>query len=160
MDGEYTLGLNDLATNLFAILMENNSNIKKVTFNQLGEFEKILSEEAERRDLKFNFILSESEMIMFFRDCGGIFYRDDNKGINISNVITPYYLIYGRSHLPSDVLEVMISENVVNKTLDMMGVKKNRELKKDIYYYLKFLKSTMNRKKKLKNIKFCIADKF
>ena len=156
MDGEYTLGLNDLATNLFAILMENNSNVKKVTFNQLGEFEKILSEEAERRDLKFNFIL----MIMFFRDCGGIFYRDDNKAINISNIITPYHLIYERSHLPSDVLEVMISENVVNKTLDMMGVKKNREIKKDIYYYLKFLKSTMNRKKKIKNIKFCIADKF
>ena len=123
MDGEYSLGLNDLATNLFTILKENNSKIKKVTLHQLSEFEKILLEEAKKKNLKFKLVLSREEIFKFFRDCGGIFCRDENKEINIGDLIPSH--IYDMN-----VLEVMMSENVVDRTLNMMGAKKKKTLPK------------------------------
>lgn len=156
MNDKYYLRLEDLATNLFLILMGNNSNIKKVTFHQLSEFEKILLEEAKKRELKFIFVLSRDDTIKFFRDCGGVFYRDDDRGVNISDVITPYHLIYDRSSLPLDVLEVMTCDNVVNKTLEMMGLEKSVEPKKNIYYYLNNLKSKMANLARELNFEKCI----
>ena len=156
MDDKYFLRLEDLATNLFLILMGNNSNIKKVTFHQLSEFEEILLEEAKKRKLKFIFILSRDDTCKFFRDCGGVFYRDDDRGVNISDVITPYHLIYDRSHLPLEVLEVMTCDNVVNKTLEMMGLEKIEEPKKNIYYYLNNLKSKMANLAREMNFEKCI----
>lgn len=156
MENKYFLRLEDLATNLFLILMGNNSNIKKVTFRQLSEFEKILLEEAKKRELKFIFILSRDDTSKFFRDCGGVFYRDDDRGVNISDVITPYHLIYDRSHLPLEVLEVMTCDNVVNKTLEMMGLEKSVEPKKNIYYYLNNLKSKMANLAREMNFEKCI----
>lgn len=156
MDDKYYLRLEDLATNLFLILMGNNSNIKKVTFHQLSEFEKILLEEAKKRELKFIFVLSRDDTIKFFRDCGGVFYRDDDRGVNISDVITPYHLIYDRSHLPLEVLEVMTCDNVINKTLEMMGLEKSEKPKKNIYYYLNNLKSKMANLAREMNFEKCI----
>ncbi|MBR4351102.1 MAG: hypothetical protein IKP98_02650 [Bacilli bacterium] len=156
MNDKYFLRLGDLATNLFLILMGNNSNIKKVTFHQLSEFEKILLEEAKKRELKFIFVLSRDDTSKFFRDCGGVFYRDDDRGVNISDVITPYHLIYDRSHLPLEVLEVMTCDNVVNKTLEMMGLEKSGEPKKNIYYYLNNLKSKMANLAREMNFEKCM----
>ena len=145
MDKKYFCDLDLLATSLFIILMENNNDIRKVTFGQIGNFEKIIDQEAKNNGLKFIIVLSRDETIKFFCDRSDTFYHDDNTFIKLRDGITPYHLIYDRSYIQVDPLLILTSENVRNKTLDMMGLKPTEEPKKDIDYYINELKEKITR---------------
>ena len=141
MDNKYFIDIHVLATSLFIILMENNSDIREVPFGQLSKFRKIVEEEANNNNLKFIFVLSRSDTIRFFCDNSDTFYHDeDDSLIKVREGITPYHLIYDRAYLPLDPLLVLNSENVKNKTLDIMNLKKTNEPKRDLYYYINDLK--------------------
>ena len=144
MNNKYYIDLHVLTTSLFIILLENNNDIRKVSFQELGKFRKILDEEAKNNDVEFVYLLSRDETIKFFCDNRDTFYHDDDDSIKLRDGITPFHLISDRCYLPLDALLVIISDNVINKTLDMMNLKKTEEPKKEIDYYINELKTRID----------------
>ena len=112
MEKRYLLDLGDLIGNLFLILMENEIDVDKITYSQIGQFREILEKEAENNEMK----------------------------------LSPIHLIYDyRSSLPLDVDLLISSDEVTNKTLDMMGYEKaEKKSPEDIEYYINRLNKLIN----------------
>ena len=146
MKKSYLLDLGDLISNLFLILMENNIDINKVTYNQISQFKKILENVAENNELKISFSLSRDETTKFFSYNKSTFKENEDRTIILNEGITPYHLIYDyRSSLPLDVVLFIESDEVINKTLDMMGYEKAIEkTPENIDYYINRLKEAIN----------------
>lgn len=146
MKKRYVLDLSDLVSNLFLLLMENKNDVNKITYNQIEQFREILEKEAENNEMKLSFILSRDETAKFFSYNRSTFEKQGDNTIIIKEGVTPIHLIYDyRSSLPLDVLLLIISDEVTNKTLDMMGYEKSKEpATKDIDYYINNLKESIN----------------
>ena len=133
----YYLDLKDLANNLFYVLTKNKSDINEVSFSQIGGYKNIIKKEAEKQDINLEFVLSRDETIRFFNHNSYMFDRgENNNSIVLREGVTPYHLMYHNSGLPLDVTLLLSSENVEKETLDLMGVKKEKEELKDTKYYI------------------------
>lgn len=146
MKKRYVLDLSDLVSNLFLLLMENENDVNKITYNQIGQFREILEKEAENKEMELSFILSRDETAKFFSYNRSTFEKQDDNTIIIKEGVTPIHLIYDyRSSLPLDVLLLIISDEVRTKTLNIMGYEKSKEpTTKDIEYYINNLKESIN----------------
>lgn len=133
----YYLDLGDLSKNIFYILTKNKSDINEVSFSQIGGYKDIIKKEAEKQDINLEFVLSRDETIRFFNYNSYMFDRgENNNSIVLREGVTPYHLKYHNSGLPLDVTLLLSSENVEKETLDLMGVKKEKEELKDTKYYI------------------------
>jgi len=146
MEKRYLLDLGDLIGNLFLILMENEIDVDKITYSQIGQFREILEKEAENNEMKLSFKLSRDLTTKFFSYNRSTFDEQDDRTIIIKEGITPIHLIYDyRSSLPLDVALLISSDEVTNKTLDMMGYEKaEKKSPEDIEYYINRLKKLIN----------------
>lgn len=144
MNNKYFIDIHVLATSLFIILMENNSDIREVSFKQLSKFRKIVDEEAKNNNLKLIFVLSRDDTIKFFCNYRDTFYHGENDLIKVREGVTPYHLIWDRAYLPLDALLLLEEKEIVDKTLDMMNLKKTNEPKRDLYYYINDLKTKLD----------------
>ena len=155
---KYTLELSDLVSNLFLIVMENNNEIDSVTYKQIGNFKKILIEEAEKKDIKLSFLLSRDDATNFFNYEASTFIKVGEARIGIKDGVTPAHLIYKyRTHLPLDITLLVIDENVVDKTLDMMGFERSKEKATiDLKFYIGKLKSMIQEEANSMNFEKCI----
>ncbi len=146
MEKRYFLDLGDLIGNLFLILMENEIDVDKITYSQIEQFREILEKEAENNEMKLSFKLSRDLTAKFFSYNRSTFDEQDDRTIIIKEGITPIHLIYDyRSSLPLDVYLLISSDEVTNKTLDMMGYEKaEKKSLEDIEYYINRLKKLIN----------------
>ena len=146
MEKRYLLDLGDLIGNLFLILMENKIDVNKITYSQIRQFREILEKEAESNEMKLSFKLSRDETAKFFSYNRSTFDEQDDRTIIIKEGITPFHLIYDyRSFLPLDVYLLISSDEVTNKTLNMMGYEKTeKKSPEDIEYYINRLKELIN----------------
>ena len=146
MEKRYLLDLGDLISNLFLILMENGIDVDKITYSQIEQFREILEKEAENNEMKLSFKLSRDETAKFFSYNRSTFDEQDDRTIIIKEGITPIHLIYDyRSSLPLDVALFISSDEVTNKTLDMMEYEKaEKKSPEDIEYYINRLKKSIN----------------
>ena len=146
MEKRYLLDLGDLISNLFLILMENGIDVDKITYSQIEQFREILEKEAENNEMKLSFKLSRDLTAKFFSYNRSTFDEQDDRTIIIKEGITPIHLIYDyRSSLPLDVALLISSDEVTNKTLDMMGYEKaEKKSHEDIEYYINRLKKLIN----------------
>ena len=146
MEKRYLLDLGDLIGNLFLILMENEIDVDKITYSQIEQFREILEKEAENNEMKLSFKLSRDLTAKFFSNNRSTFDEQDDRTIIIKEGITPIHLIYDyRSSLPLDVALLISSDEVTNKTLDMMGYEKaEKKSPEDIEYYINRLKKLIN----------------
>lgn len=146
MEKRYSLHLGDLICNLFLILMENEIDVDKITYSQIGQFREILEKEAENNEMKLSFNLSRDLNAKFFSYNRSTFDEQEDRTIIIKEGITPIHLIYDyRLSLPLDVDLLISSDEVTNKTLDMMGYEKaEKKSPEDIEYYINRLKKLIN----------------
>ena len=146
MEKRYLLDLGDLIANLFLILMENEIDVDKITYSQIVQFMEILEKEAENNEMKLSFKLSRDLTAEFFVYNRSTFDEQDDRTIIIKEGITPIHLIHDyRSSLPLDVYLLISSDEVTNKTLDMMGYEKaEKKSLEDIEYYINRLKKLIN----------------
>lgn len=155
---KYTLELSDLVSNLFLIVMENNNEINSVTYKQIRDFRKILEEEAEKRDIKLSFLLSREYAANFFHYEAATFNKENEFTISLKDGVTPAHLIYQyRTHLPVGMTVLMIDDNVVNNTLNMMGFERSKEKATiDLKFYIGKLKSMIQEEANSMNFEKCI----
>lgn len=155
---KYTFELSDLVSNLFLIVMENNNEIDSVSYKQIGNFRRILEEEAEKKDIKLSFLLSRDDAANFFNYEASTFVKVGEARIGIKDGVTPAHLIYQyRAHLPLDITLLVIDENVVNNTLNMMGLEKSKEKAYiDLKLFINKLKAMIKKEADSMNFEKCI----
>ena len=142
MGKRYFLNSGDVISNLFIILMQYQTGVNKITYSQIRKFKKILEEEAENNGFELTFNSNKNKLERFFSYNESTFEEQNDTEIIIKEGVTPIHLIWDyRSHLPLDVFSLVLSDEVTNKTLNMMGYeKKLTKEPEDIEYYINVLK--------------------
>lgn len=103
--------------NLFIILIENGYN-KPITWGQMREFVNILTKEMAAKEISFRYSDLWDEPI----DQCDLFIATVDKIILRRTLIDLMYKV--RLYEREDILEILESESLENKTLEMVGIKK------------------------------------
>ena len=157
MDSKYYVGYDTLVRSLFIILMENESDIKEVTYQQVSNFKRLLLSEAEKKEIKLGIqTFSREELSNFFYYNEETFYEtEDGKSIGVRDGVTPFHLINDRGYLAVDILILLSSADFEYDALNIMGLKKVYD-KKDIDYYINWLSEEINKEVETMNFERCI----
>ena len=136
--------------NLFIILIENGYN-KPVTWDQVRKFVSILTKEVEANDIPFrsNYVWDEpiDECDLFLRTVDKVFLR-----------CTLIDLIHKvRLYEREDIIEVLESESLANKTLEMIGIeKRSKKVTMNVKEYIYQLEDEIDLCASKRNYERCV----
>ena len=157
MQKTYYLNLSDLVDSLFLILTKNNSNINEVSLIQVEKFKEILKKEATKNNINLVCVLSRSDTISFFNNNRFLYDSGiDNNSIILKEGVTPFHLIWKTAYFPIEITELLSNENIINKTFNMMTIKKEEKEFKSIKYYISSLEKMINESASKMDYEKCI----
>ena len=140
------LSFAEVLYSIYIILLQNEINVKEVTWSQISEFKGMLREEADKVGTNLYFPGNRDQTIRFFNDTRDKFQETEN-GVAIEEGVNPWHLIYDRSALTNiDLVLLLDRKDIVLKTLHVMGydVQETKKLR-SIEDYMSELKDTIDK---------------